>query len=41
MGLFWTIVGGYIGLIIGFLYSLITDTKDGLRDGFHDPIKKK
>jgi len=40
MALLWTIVSGYIALIVGFLYSLITDTKDGFRDGFHDPVNK-
>ena len=36
MALFWTIVSGYVALVVGFVIRFIQDDKDGVRDGFDD-----
>lgn len=41
MTLFWTIVSGYIALVVGFIIRFIQDDKDGVRDGFDDSVEVK
>jgi len=36
VALFWTIVSGYVALVVGFVIRFIQDDKDGVRDGFDD-----